>query len=130
MSQPPGSLKNGLRVTEQGEMIRTKLGWTSLAVKTLALYTVAICRANLLTPPAPRDDWREMMETLATDSCAAYRAVVREEPEFVPYFRHATPEQELAKLPLGFATPPGARPVVASRACAPFPGYLPGRRTG
>lgn len=101
LSQPPGSLKNGLRVTEQGEMIRTKLGWTSLAVKTLALYTVAICRANLLNPPAPRSDWRGMMETLSEDSCAAYRAVVREEPEFVPYFRHATPEQELAKLPLG-----------------------------
>lgn len=101
LSQPPGSLKNGLRVTEQGEMIRTKLGWSSLAVKTLALYTVAICRANLLTPPAPRDDWRQMMEALSADSCAAYRAVVREEPEFVPYFRQATPEQELAKLPLG-----------------------------
>ncbi len=101
LSQPPGSLKNGLRVTEQGEMIRTKLGWTSLAVKTLALYTVAICRANLMNPPAPRADWREMMETLSADSCAAYRAVVREEPGFVPYFRHATPEQELAKLPLG-----------------------------
>ena len=42
-----------------------------------------------------------MMETLAADSCEAYRAVVREEAEFVPYFRHATPEQELAKLPLG-----------------------------
>ncbi len=101
LSQPPGSLRNGLRVTEQGEMIRTKLGWTSLAVKTLALYTVSICQANLRTPPAPRQEWRQMMETLAADSCEAYRAVVREEAEFVPYFRHATPEQELAKLPLG-----------------------------
>ncbi|MEP1593645.1 MAG: phosphoenolpyruvate carboxylase, partial [Halieaceae bacterium] len=101
LSQPPGSLKNGLRVTEQGEMIRTKLGWTSLAVKTLALYTVAICRANLMTPPAPKDDWREMMDFLSETSCTAYRDVIRGEPEFVPYFRHATPEQELAKLPLG-----------------------------
>ncbi|MFV8817069.1 phosphoenolpyruvate carboxylase [Haliea sp. E17] len=101
LSQPPGSLKNGLRVTEQGEMIRTKLGWTSLAVKTLALYTDAICRANLMTPPAPEDDWRAMMDELAADSCSAYRAVIREEPDFVPYFRDATPEQELAKLPLG-----------------------------
>jgi len=101
LSQPPGSLKNGLRVTEQGEMIRTKLGWTSLAVKTLALYTGAICRANLLTPPAPKDDWRKMMDFLSDKSCAAYRDVIRGEPEFVPYFRHATPEQELAKLPLG-----------------------------
>ena len=101
LSQPPGSLKNGLRVTEQGEMIRTKLGWTSLAVKTLALYTGAICRANLLTPPAPKDDWRKMMDFLSENSCTAYRDVIRGEPEFVPYFRHATPEQELAKLPLG-----------------------------
>jgi len=101
LSQPPGSLKNGLRVTEQGEMIRTKLGWTSLAVKTLALYTGAICRANLLTPPAPKPEWREMMDLLSDDSCAAYRDVIRGESEFVPYFRHATPEQELAKLPLG-----------------------------
>lgn len=101
LSQPPGSLKNGLRVTEQGETIRTKLGWSSLAVKTLALYTVGICQANLRTPPAPKDDWREMMEALAADSCAVYRDVIRGEPGFVPYFRHATPEQELAKLPLG-----------------------------
>ncbi len=101
LSQPPGTLKNGLRVTEQGEMIRTKLGWTSLAVKTLALYTTAICRANLLTPPAPKPEWRQLMEILAAESCMAYREVVREHPDFVPYFRHATPEQELAKLPLG-----------------------------
>jgi phosphoenolpyruvate carboxylase len=101
LSQPPGSLRHGLRVTEQGEMIRTKLGWTSLAVKTLARYTTAICRANLSTPPAPPGEWREMMETLAQESCAAYRAVIRTEENFVAYFRHATPEQELAKLPLG-----------------------------
>jgi len=101
LSQPPGSLRNGLRVTEQGEMIRAKLGWSAMAVKTLALYTGAICRANLLTPPAPAAEWRELMTTLASESCDAYRAVVRGEADFVPYFRHATPEQELAKLPLG-----------------------------
>lgn len=101
LSQPPGSLRQGLRVTEQGEMIRAKLGWSSLAVKTLALYTSAICRANLQTPPAPRQAWRDLMESLAADSCAVYRQMIREEPDFIDYFRHATPEQELAGLPLG-----------------------------
>ena len=101
LSQPPGSLRQGLRVTEQGEMIRAKLGWTSLAVKTLALYTTAICRVNLLTPPSPPQEWREMMEVLSEDSCEAYRAVIRHDENFVAYFRHATPEQELTKLPLG-----------------------------
>jgi len=101
LSQPPGSLKNGLRVTEQGEMIRTKLGWSPLAVKTLALYAVSICQANLMTPPAPNTLWRETIDALSEDSCEAYRAVIRGEPDFVDYFRHATPEQELASLPLG-----------------------------
>lgn len=101
LSQPPGSLAQGLRVTEQGEMIRAKLGLTSLAVKTLALYTSAIFRANLLTPPVPRDEWRVIMDTLAEESCSVYRATVRGEKDFVEYFRSATPEQELGKLPLG-----------------------------
>ena len=101
LSQPPGSLTNGLRVTEQGEMIRTKLGLTSIATKSLALYTTAILQANLDKPPVPKPEWREVMDKLTDLSCAAYRAVVRENPDFVAYFRQATPELELGNLPLG-----------------------------
>lgn len=101
MSQPPGSLQQGLRVTEQGEMIRNKLGLTATAVKSLALYTSAILQANLDKPPVPSSEWRQVMDRLSDLSCAAYRDIIREEPDFVPYFRMATPEQELAKLPLG-----------------------------
>ena len=101
LSQPPGSLRNGLRVTEQGEMIRAKLGGPAMATKTLALYAGAILEANLVTPPAPDAAWREMMDALAADSCRSYRGLVRDNPEFVSYFRQATPEQELGILPLG-----------------------------
>jgi len=101
LSQPPGSLRNGLRVTEQGEMIRAKLGLTSIAVRTLALYASAICRTNLISPPLPKQAWRDSMNEIAASSCAAYRRVVRDDPDFVAYFRYATPEQELASLPLG-----------------------------
>jgi phosphoenolpyruvate carboxylase len=101
LSQPPGSLTNGLRVTEQGEMIRTKLGLTSIATKSLALYTTAIMQANLDKPPVPRPEWRKVMDKLSDLSCAAYRSVVRENPDFVAYFRQATPEIELGNLPLG-----------------------------
>ncbi len=101
LSQPPGSLRNGLRVTEQGEMIRAKLGGTSVATKTLALYASAILEANLVTPPEPQARWRELMDRLAEDSCNSYRALIRDEPDFVRYFRQATPEQELGVLPLG-----------------------------
>lgn len=100
LSQPPGSLECGLRVTEQGEMIRTKLGMTGLAVKTLALYTSAVLEARTAHPPVPTTPWRETMDRLAALSCDRYRAVVRDNPTFVRYFRQATPENELGALPL------------------------------
>lgn len=100
-SQPPGSLKGGLRVTEQGEMIRFKLGKPDLAIKTLALYTEAIIEANLLPPPAPKAEWRDMMDKLGNTSCEIYQDIVRKQPDFIPYFYQATPESELGKLPLG-----------------------------
>ena len=101
LSQPPRSLKNGLRVTEQGEMIRFKLGLPAVAVESLDLYASAILEANLFPPPEPKQAWREMMEQGSQISCEIYRGIVRGEPDFVPYFRAATPELELSKLPLG-----------------------------
>ncbi len=101
LSQPPGSLQSGLRVTEQGEMIRVKLGLPGVALNTLKLYTSAVLDANLNPPPRPDPAWRERMEQLASDSATEYRRIVRETPEFIDYFRQATPESELGKLPLG-----------------------------
>ncbi|MBY5947196.1 phosphoenolpyruvate carboxylase [Photobacterium rosenbergii] len=101
LSQPPRSLKGGLRVTEQGEMIRFKLGLPEVAVNSLSLYASAILEANLMPPPQPKQEWRELMDVLSEVSCDAYRDVVRGNEEFVPYFRAATPELELGKLPLG-----------------------------
>jgi len=101
LSQPPGTLRTGLRVTEQGETIRVKLGTPELAVNTFNLYTSAILEANLRPPPEPKPEWRQIMDDLSARSCAEFRRVVYENPDFIPYFRAATPESELGKLPLG-----------------------------
>jgi len=101
LAQPPGSVAGSLRVTEQGEMIRFKFGVPELAVRNMELYTGAVLQATLAPAPAPDGEWRAEMDRLAEAGLDSYRAVVREDPQFVPYFRAATPEQELAKLPLG-----------------------------
>ncbi|VXC35976.1 phosphoenolpyruvate carboxylase [Pseudomonas sp. 8BK] len=101
LSQPPGSVAGRFRTTEQGEMIRFKFGLPDIAEQNLNLYLAAVLEATLLPPPSPEPAWRELMDRLASDGVSAYRAVVREHPQFVDYFRQATPEQELGRLPLG-----------------------------
>lgn len=101
LSQPPGSLDGGFRVTEQGETIRYKFGIPRLAERSLNLYASAILEAILLPPPKPEQNWRKLMQTMAADGRDNYRSIVRDSDTFVRYFRVATPELELGKLPLG-----------------------------
>lgn len=100
-SQPPGSLDGGFRVTEQGETIRYKFGMPELAKRSFSIYTSAIIEAMVFPPPVPKQEWRDAMAEMAANGRDNYRAVVRGHDDFVPYFRVATPEQELGKLPLG-----------------------------
>lgn len=100
-SQPPGSVKGVIRVTEQGEMIRYKFGRPRVAFKSLSTYVTANLMATLAPDAAPKPEWRELIEQMSQVSLNAYRSVVREDESFVSYFRSLTPEQELSKLALG-----------------------------
>ncbi|MEI6895613.1 MAG: phosphoenolpyruvate carboxylase [Colwellia sp.] len=100
-SQPPGTLDGGLRVTEQGETIRQKFGTPNLANRSLHLYASAILECLINPPPVPTKAWRDIMETMSDESCTTYRQYVEGNEDFVKYFRQATPELELASLPLG-----------------------------
>jgi phosphoenolpyruvate carboxylase len=100
-SQPPGSVAGTLRVTEQGEMIRFKLGQAELATDTLARYVSSTLEATLTPPPHPTAAWRAQMDAMAAEAHRAYRGVVADDPEFVHLFRNLTPEQELGILALG-----------------------------
>ncbi|MBB3139999.1 phosphoenolpyruvate carboxylase [Halomonas organivorans] len=101
LSQPPGSVNGSLRVTEQGEMIRFKFGQPDIALRSMEIYACAVLEASLLPPPTPEPAWREEMDRLAGVAHQAYVGVVREDPDFVPYFRSMTPETALGRLPLG-----------------------------
>ena len=100
-SQPPGSIQARLRVTEQGEMIQAQFGLPEIASRTLEVYTTATLDATLATPADVPRLWRETMDHLAKTARRIYREVVYEHPRFVEYFRKATPEPELASLPIG-----------------------------
>ena len=100
-SQPPGSVDGRLRVTVQGEMIQAEFGLVGIALRTLEVYTMATLDATLAPKPAPRPEWRTEMQKMADAAARGYRGVVYETPDFVEYFRAATPEVELGEINIG-----------------------------
>lgn len=98
---PPGAVNGSLRVTEQGEMIQAHWGLPDIAERTLEVYTTAALEATLAPAPAPGPAWRGRMDALAEVARGAYRRLVYEHPDFVEYFRAATPEVEIGRLNIG-----------------------------
>jgi len=101
VAHPPNTINGRFRVTEQGEMITQNFGSVNMAMRTLDIYTSSVLREAFVDHVQPSQKWRDEMKTLSEVSCTGYRALVRENPVFVPYFRHATPEQELQLLNVG-----------------------------
>lgn len=99
-SQPPGTVAGAIRVTEQGEMIRFKLGTPAIAKATLSHYLTATLAATERPARAPGAVLREHMTQLAGAALASYRRCVRA-PAFVDFFEAITPSAELAALALG-----------------------------
>ena len=101
LAHAPNTINGQFRVTEQGEMINQNFGHIDRAERTMDIYTAAVLAEKLSERGGPSDDFRGMMQKLSDISCEAYRKVVRGDERFVPYFRSATPELELANLKIG-----------------------------
>jgi phosphoenolpyruvate carboxylase len=82
-------------------MIEAKLGLPALARRTLELHVNATLEATLKSAETVEPSWRAAMDRMAARSTGAYRAIVRDDPRFVPYFRASTPTDELAHLQIG-----------------------------
>lgn len=117
LSQPPDTIGNRIRVTEQGEMIQTKFGLPGIAQRTLELYVTAVAEATLLPQAVPKKRWRDTMDRVAEAAREDYQALLGD-PRFVAYFRRVTPEPELGELQVGSrpARRPGAGGLESLRA--------------
>lgn len=82
-------------------MINQNFGYGDRAERTMDIYTAAVLAEKLTDRTRPTPEWRGMMKKLSDISCDAYRRVVRGDERFVPYFRSATPNLELANLNIG-----------------------------
>ena len=116
LSAPAGSVRGRFRMTEQGEAINAKYGLRGIAMRTLEQTVSAVALATALPPPRAPDaretDWTGIMDSIARDSRATYRALVYDDPPFVDYFRLATPIDVIQRMEI--SSRPASRPSPSS----------------
>ena len=101
LGAPAGTVNGFLRVTEQGEVINQKYGNRSLAERNLELATAATLKSGMSTASTPKPQWLQAMSLMADTSRQAYRELVYTHPQFIDYFRHATPIDVIERMGIG-----------------------------
>ena len=101
LGAPPGTVNGFLRVTEQGETINQKYGNRTLAERNLELATAATLKTSLIQTPEPEAVWQQVMTGMAESSKNTYRQLVYAQPQFIDYFRHATPIDVIERMGIG-----------------------------
>jgi phosphoenolpyruvate carboxylase len=103
LAQPAGLRGGGIRLTEQGEALSTRYHDPDIAHRVLeqTAYGVLLGVHAAEEPRPVPADWHEAMEAMSEAACAAYRGLVHEEPEFLDFWRRATPIDEISAMNLG-----------------------------
>jgi phosphoenolpyruvate carboxylase len=101
LAQPRGTVGSRIKITEQGEVIADRYGLPNLAHRHLEQVVNAVLRARFVPAADAEPAWERALGQLAALARRHYRALVYERPEFLQYFRAATPINEIGRLKLG-----------------------------
>jgi phosphoenolpyruvate carboxylase len=107
LSQPAETLGNGVKITEQGEVLSSRYLLEDIAYRSLeqATSTLMKAAAHVLKESEQghvRDVcWVNALENISEMALKKYQSLVFEDPDFLIYFNQATPLKELAELNIG-----------------------------
>ncbi len=103
LAQPAGLRHGSIRVTEQGEVLSTRYHDPDLAHRILEQMTYGVLLGTYLagTPPAVPAEWSAAMDTMSKAGFHAYETLVHHNPDFIAFWKEATPIDEIGNLKLG-----------------------------
>ncbi len=102
LAQPIGTLRGQIKITEQGEVISDRYFEEHTTCRHLEQLLNAVIRSGFdQVRPQPDPTWLAAMEEMATTAREHYRALIYENPDFLTYFRSATPVAEIGRLRIG-----------------------------
>ncbi len=107
LSQPPGTVNNQIRLTEQGEIIQGRYKDAEVGRWHLELFVAATLQASLAAAPAARSEddhaahYGAAMAWMSDTARQAYRDLVYGTQGFTEYFFASTPISEISGLNIG-----------------------------
>jgi phosphoenolpyruvate carboxylase len=104
LAQPVGLKDGGIRVTEQGEVLSTRYHDVDLAHRVLEQMAYGVLLGSNEAQRGPRKlpaHWVAAMQEMSATSLAAYQSCVRDDPDFLEFWREATPIDEISELNFG-----------------------------
>jgi phosphoenolpyruvate carboxylase len=103
LAQPCGCYDAKIRVTEQGEVLSTRYHDPDLAFRIIEqmAYGVLLGAVAAQKESEVPAAWREAMTEMSKLAYNAYEALVHKDPEFIEFWKIATPIEEIGGLKLG-----------------------------
>ncbi|MEO3946755.1 phosphoenolpyruvate carboxylase [Gorillibacterium sp. CAU 1737] len=105
LAQPPHTLGAGIKITEQGEVLSQRYSVKGIAYRSLEQATWALITAASLAR-TPQSDlqvhkWEGIMKDISEQSLTKYQDLIFRDPDFMTFFREATPLPEVGELNIG-----------------------------
>lgn len=100
LSLPQGAFHGSLRLTEQGEVLADRYDDPAIAHRHLEQVVASSLLSAGIDTPAPPEPWQKLLADISEHSFQRYRELL-EQPNFVEFFRSATPISEVEQLPIG-----------------------------
>lgn len=107
LSQPVETLGDGVKITEQGEVLSSRYLLEDIAYRNLEQAASALFEACARVSSAPeygefrKKEWETAMEEISAKSLEKYQSLVFGDEDFLGYFNQATPLKEIGALNIG-----------------------------
>ncbi|MFS0778888.1 phosphoenolpyruvate carboxylase [Neobacillus sp. 3P2-tot-E-2] len=107
LSQPAETIGDGVKITEQGEVLSSRYLLEDIAYRSLeqATSTLMLATAHVSKEAEPgnlRDEgWESSIEEISSAALKKYQSLVFGDSDFLTYFNEATPLRELGDLNIG-----------------------------
>ncbi|GEL08581.1 phosphoenolpyruvate carboxylase [Salisediminibacterium halotolerans] len=107
-SQPGETLGDGVKITEQGEVLSSRYLLGDIAFRNLEQAASALLSSSARVYATPGEGcdvrqtvWEEAMEEISEQSLKKYQGLVFGDKDFLTYFKQTTPLNELKELNIG-----------------------------